>query len=94
MPSILVKHPVQDFARWKTVFDEHAGTRKAAGCQGGRLFRDAEKSNDVTIVFHWDSLENAKGFLESQDLRSTMEKAGVLSLPEVYFLDDEGPFAT
>ena len=94
MPSILVKHAVQDFATWKSAFDEHAGTRKRAGCQGGRLFRDAEKPNHVTIVLNWDSHENAKKFMDSQDLRSTMEKAGVVSQPEVSFLDDKGPFSS
>jgi len=94
MPTIMVKHTVKDFAKWKTVFDEHADIRKAAGCLGGRLFQDAKKPNDITLVMHWDSLQNAQGFIDSQDLRGTMEKAGVISQPEVQFLNDSGQFSS
>jgi quinol monooxygenase YgiN len=94
MPSIIVKHTVQDFAKWKTLFDEHAGARKAAGCQGGRLFQDAEKPNHVTVVLHWDSHQNAQKFFESQDLKAAMETGGVMSQPEVQFVNDSGQFAS
>ena len=93
MPSILVKHTVQDFAKWKTVFDDHAEVRKAGGCLGGKLFQDAENPNDVTIVMHWDNLQNAQGFIESQDLKAVMENAGVTSQPEIRFLNDSGQFS-
>ncbi|MGB2958375.1 MAG: antibiotic biosynthesis monooxygenase [Bacteroidota bacterium] len=93
MPSIIIKHTVQDFPKWKTAFDEHAETRKAGGCLGGKLFQDAKDPNHLTIVMHWDSLQKAQGFLESSNLREVMEKAGVTSQPEIQFLNDAGQFS-
>ena len=94
MATLIVKHSVSDYAKWKPVFDQHAGTRKAAGCEGGTLFRDAQKPNDVTIVFRWNSVENAQKFIASSDLKSTMEKAGVLGQPQASFLNDAGQFSS
>ena len=31
MPYLIVRQKVEDYARWKPVFDEHATARKEAG---------------------------------------------------------------
>ena len=89
MATMIVRHTVRDFASWKSIFDQHAATRKAAGSQGGQLFQAAGNPNDVTIMFHWDTLDNARKFSESPDLKSTMEKAGVTGPPQIQFLQNE-----
>jgi hypothetical protein len=35
----------------------------------------------------WDSLDNARKFAFSDDLRQTMEKAGVADRPDIYFVE-------
>jgi heme-degrading monooxygenase HmoA len=72
------------------MFDEHAAKRKAAGCKGGRLFRGEKDPNEVVICFEWEDLGKAHQFAESEDLRQTMERAGVVGKPELYFLDEIG----
>lgn len=44
---------------------------------GGHLFRTADDPNDLAILVEWDSVENAQGFTESEDLREAMERASV-----------------
>ena len=87
MPYILVRHKVKDYAKWKPLFDAHEG-RKTAGSQGGRIFRTAEDPNELVVLMEWDSLDKARAFAQSEDLRSTMEKAGVADQPDVYFLEE------
>ncbi|KAB1198700.1 MULTISPECIES: cyclase [Haloferax] len=88
MPTILVKHAVEDFDTWKPYFDDHDSTRREYGSQGYRLFKLSEDSNDLVMVFDWDTMENAQTFLESSDLRSVMGEAGVIGEPEIYFLEE------
>jgi heme-degrading monooxygenase HmoA len=88
MPYMLVRHQVEDFARWKSVFDQHGPTRAASGSRGGRLLRGSADPNEVVILFEWDSLEKARRFAESQDLRTAMQRAGVTDTPDIYFLDE------
>jgi quinol monooxygenase YgiN len=91
MVNLLVKHTVKDFDNWKKVFDEHAATRNAAGCQGGELFQTAENPNEVVIRFSWDSADHARAFASSDDLREIMKKAGVLGPPTVTVLREAQP---
>ena len=88
MPYLLVRHKVADYNTWKPVFDEHAATRKTSGSQGGRLFRNAHDPNETVILLEWDDLEKARQFAQSEDLRQTMQRAGVADQPDIYFLEE------
>jgi heme-degrading monooxygenase HmoA len=88
MPAILIRHRVRDYATWKPIFDDHGTTRQASGSQGGRLFRGAGDPNNLVILFEWDDLAKARQFAQSDDLRETMQRAGVADQPDVYFLDE------
>lgn len=87
MPYVMIHHKVADFAKWKPVFDEHGAARKAAGSKGGYLFQSADDPNDVIGLLEWDSIENARAFAASDDLREAMQRAGVVSEPTIVFMD-------
>jgi quinol monooxygenase YgiN len=87
MPYLLVRHQVEDYARWKPLFDQHGLTRQRNGCRGGQLFRNSNNPNELLILFEWDNLERARQFAQSPDLRETMQRAGVIDQPDVYFLE-------
>ncbi len=87
MPYLLVRHKVEDYAKWKRAFDEHAATRQTGGSKGGQLFRSSDDPNEVVGLFEWDDLEKARQFVQSEDLRQAMESAGVSDQPDIYFLD-------
>lgn len=55
---------MEDFEKWKPLYDEHATARKEAGCQGDRVCRNRDDPNDVAVLFDWDNLENFKKFSE------------------------------
>jgi quinol monooxygenase YgiN len=88
MPALLIRHKVTDYATWKPVFDEHETTRRAHGCQGGRLFRNAADPNETLILLTWDDLERARLFAQSDDLRDAMRQAGVADEPDLWFLEE------
>jgi heme-degrading monooxygenase HmoA len=88
MPYILVQHSVEDYARWKAGFDGHGATRQASGSNGALVLRNAEDPNQVTVLMEWDSLENARAFAGSDELREAMQRAGVTGPPSVYFLEE------
>lgn len=88
MTSVLVRHKVKDYEKWKIVFDEHSNFRKENGSKGGHLFRNANDPNETVIIFEWDNLENAKKFVQSENLKEAMKKAGVTGKPTIYFLEE------
>ena len=88
MPYVLVRHKVEDYAKWKPFFDQHGATRQASGSLGGRLFRNANDPNELVVLFEWDDLEKARQFAQSNDLREIMQRAGVADQPDIYFLEE------
>ena len=88
MPYMLVRLKVEDYAKWKPVFDEHAATRKAYGSKGGHVFRSADNPNEVVVLLEWDDLGKARQFAQSDDLRKAMQQSGVSGQPDFYFLDE------
>lgn len=88
MPYALVRHKVEDYERWKPVFDEDAANREAGGSKGGYLFRNADDPNELLILFEWDELENVRRFGQSDELRQKMQRAGVADRPDFYFLEE------
>ncbi|MEJ2617097.1 MAG: hypothetical protein P8Z35_19245 [Ignavibacteriaceae bacterium] len=90
MANLLVHHKVEDYNKWKTFFDEHSSFRSQMGSKGGRVFRSANDPNDLFILFKWDSTENAQKFTQSDNLKETMKNAGVIGMPDIYFVEEVG----
>lgn len=88
MSHLLIHHQVEDYNKWKPFFDDNAGDRAEHGSMGGSVFRSVDNPNDLFILLEIKSVENAKKFTQSDSLKEAMKKAGVISLPEVYFLEE------
>ena len=88
MPYLFVTHTVEEYAKWKPVFDEHGAFRKANGSKGAHVFQSADNPNEVVLLFEWANLENARQFVQSPNLREAMERAGVTGPPDVHFLNE------
>ncbi len=86
MAHLLVHHKVADFAKWKPYFDRDDARRRAAGGGNAQVFRDADDPNMVTLLFEWNSVENAKKFASDPALASIMQEAGVVGAPSIHFL--------
>ncbi|HML05749.1 MAG TPA: cyclase [Methanobacterium sp.] len=90
MQYVLVIHKVEDYEKWKPIYDEHTDARMDKGSKGAHVLRNADNPNEIVLLFEWDNLDNARKFYESQDLRNTMQNAGVMGKPEIRFLDGIG----
>lgn len=90
MPYLLSQTPVEDFEKWKAVFDEHAATRRSMGSSGGTVMRNTDDPNQVTVLLEWDDLDQARAYAESDDLRQAMQNAGVIltGAPVAIFLEE------
>jgi len=88
VPSLLIRHKVEDYAAWKAVFDEEAISRRANGSRGGWLFRGVADPNEVLVLLAWDDLDRARWFADSDDLREAMARAGVTEPTEIWFLEE------
>lgn len=90
MANILAKIRVENYDKWKSLFDEFADERKSKGSKGATIFRDAEDPNLVIVLFNWDDPKKARKFHESQINKEIPQKGGVLEEEEIYFLNEVG----
>lgn len=88
MVHVIIRHKVSDFSKWKVVYDAHLSRRMAAGETGYRIFQSIDDPRDVTLLSDWDSMEFARRFMASADLREAMQSAGVVGEADVNYVQD------
>jgi hypothetical protein len=88
MPYQLFHIHVEDYARWKPVFDADGVNREVSGYGEGRLLRSASDPNELIILFVLEDPEKARQFTQSEGLREKMQQAGVVGRPDIYFLEE------
>jgi hypothetical protein len=88
MATLIVKHRVANFDSWKKIFDEMGAVRAKHGWTSHLVLRDATDPNVVTIVNRMKSLDGAKAYGGSPELRQAMERGGVQGAPEISFNED------
>jgi len=87
MGAMIVCHSVHDYGAWRPVYDAHEASRAAAGLTGGRVFRSAEDPNDILLLFEMADRRRAEEFAASDDLRTAMQRAGVVGPPEIRYAE-------
>jgi hypothetical protein len=86
MPFLLIRHKVEDFAKWRPAYDSHLPSRQQAGLAEKYLLRNMANPNEVVILFTVDDIDKARDFIGSSGLRQAMQNAGVLGQPDICFL--------
>ena len=87
MGMMIVRHKVRDYDAWRPLFDAHVETQKSAGLSHPRVMRSADDANELVIIFDDMDTDRAKEFANSEDLKESMMKAGVIDKPTIYFLE-------
>lgn len=88
MVHVIIRHKVADYVQWKQVYDSHLNGRMGAGETSSRIFQSVDDPRDVTVISDWESVEHARRFLGSEDLKAAMKKAGVTGDPVINYVQD------
>jgi hypothetical protein len=84
--EILTVHfKVKDFNAWRTSYNGHEKDRASAGITNGKVFRSADDSNDVVILADVADASKARTWYGSSEMKSLMEKSGVIGSPSIRF---------
>ena len=84
---MLVRHKVRDFSQWKSGYKDHLAKRNEAGLTEKFLLHGTKDPNEVVMLFEAKNMKRAEDFAESEDLKETMRKVGVVDEPNIYFLN-------
>ncbi len=82
---MFVRHEVADYAGWRKSYDAFGVTQKKFGVTAQAVFQSSDNPNDVTATHDFASVDKAKAFAASPELKSAMQGAGVKGAPQVWF---------
>ena len=85
MARFYLSHPVEDFEKWKPLFDADAERHKSAGLSTVGVYRQAGDENNLLIVFEGNDPEAMRKMLSDPEIGEKMKEAGVLKAPETFF---------
>lgn len=80
-----VRHEVADYTAWRKAYDGFDATRRKMGVTAQAVYRSVDNPNDVTVTHDFRSVDKAKAFAASAELKSAMEKGGVKDAPQIWF---------
>jgi quinol monooxygenase YgiN len=81
--TLIVRHPVTDYAAWKSVYDEVETLRAQHGCTDQRVLQNPADANDVVAIHDFPTVAQAEAFASDPGLKAAMEKAGVAGPPRI-----------
>ena len=90
---LLIGHKVKDFTFWKEGFDKQGSTRKEYGITDMNVFRATDDTNYVAAMMLLNDIEAARKYATSHGLKEMILKYGVISDPNIKFLDSYQPTA-
>lgn len=88
MTTLYVRHPVLDYAEWRRAFDEHAPTRERYGITVLHVQHAVGNPREIIITLEANDLARAREFVDSDDLRKAMIRAGVVGRPEIWWAEE------
>jgi len=83
---MFIRHEVTDYASWRKVYDAFDTERRDLGVTAHAVYRLVEQPHDVTVWHEFKTIEAARAFAVSPNLKRAMQNAGVKSAPQVWFV--------
>ena len=76
MPYVVGRATVQDYAAWKRNLDQGAAARREAGVKSQQIFRSPDAPNEVVVLTEFDTMEHARAYQQSAQLREAVQRSG------------------
>lgn len=80
--SVSVIHEVKDFEKWHAIYLEKSNADARIG-----VLRNIENPNNLFVGETTDSHASGREFFNSEELKSAMQAGGVISKPEIRYLN-------
>jgi quinol monooxygenase YgiN len=84
---LYVQHEVEDYDKWRTVFDSKSDLHAEAGVSPVAIARNLGNTNALTVVLTAADFETLENFANNPDLKEAMMNAGVVVEPEFKFMN-------
>jgi len=87
MATIIIRHKVEDYAKWKRGYDEADWLRKQHGITYASIHHAESDPKDIISVHRFKDMKGAKDFASA--VPALMKEIGVIGKPEIWFSEDD-----
>jgi len=87
MAVSLVLHRVADYDAWRKVYDSVADMQNDGGVTQQSVHRMADDPDNVLVIHKFDTVDAAKAFFASTELKEAVQRAGVQGEPRIEFFE-------
>jgi quinol monooxygenase YgiN len=84
--AVIITHEVKEYSAWRKGYDADEPNRKQAGFKVSGVYADVSNPNMVTIIGEFPNAAAVDAFMANPKLKEAMDKAGVVSKPDVKVL--------
>ena len=84
---LLVRNRVKDIDHWKRIFDEQEAAGLAAGLSVKRVWRSADKADEVFFILGVEDRAKAEAYMATPEAAAVGEEAGAIK-GEFWFLEE------
>jgi len=84
--ALSIGFKVDDYDRWKADFDAGEAERRETGQSSYQVFRVHDDPDNFVILVEWESLEQAKAVIESDEMQEIAQHSGIIEMGEMLYL--------
>ena len=81
--TLIVRHRVNDYAAWRSVYDSVEPLRTQHGCTAADVLTAPDDKEDIFVIHRFPSVADAEAFATSAELKEAMGRAGVAGPPRI-----------
>lgn len=85
MATMFVRHTAADYGAWRRIYDGFQPKARTLGVQAEAVYQAVDDPNDLTVTHEFATLEAARAFAGSAELREAMHEAGIVGAPTIWF---------
>ena len=88
MEKVILVINVEDYDKWRKYFDDNIAFRKTHGSREAYIHRSIVNPNEIVLFFKWESIDSARKFFESEEVKEKMKEAGISGDPVLYYIEE------
>jgi hypothetical protein len=88
MAWIHVRHRVEDYSKWKDAYVQTEAYKRDHGWKRYQLYSVGGDRKDILVMEEFETLDQARGFVDSPFLLEVMGRAGIIGAPEILVVDE------
>ena len=86
MAIAFVHLTINDYGKWRQVFDSHKDLRDKAGFTDLQVYRNADNLKEVIVRGEAADQAKATQGLSAPEMRAAMQEAGVIGPPRIHWI--------